>query len=170
MKNLYAAAIAIGLGILGVAASRALLPAAPAPPVVPATFAADVTQHHRHDSRDGLYLDPLFTPAAAANLTRDLNFNGTIVGNVYAQPLYIDSTSSPNGPMVIVVTESNNVYALNAVNGSIIWQRNVGTPITSGLPCGNINPLGITGTPVIDIASRTLFFDAEEPHLHLPER
>ena len=132
-------------------------PRAPAPPVVPATFPADVTQHHRHDSRDGLYLDPLFTPAAAANLTRDLNFNGTIVGNVYAQPLYIDATSSPNGPMVIAVTESNNVYALNATTGAIIWQRNVGTP-SSGM--GNISPLGITGTPVIDIASRSLFFDA----------
>ena len=83
------------------------------------------------------------------------------MGNVYAQPLYVDATSSPNGPMVIAVTESNNVYALNAMTGSIIWQRNVGTPITSGLPCGNISPLGITGTPVIDIASRTLFFDAE---------
>ena len=161
MKNLYAAAIAIGLGILGVAASRALLPAAPAPPVVPATFVADVTQHHRHDSRDGLYLDPLFTQAAAANLTRDLNFNGTIVGNVYAQPLYIDFTSSPIGPMVIVVTESNNVYALNAVNGSIIWQRNVGAPITTGLPCGNISPIGITGTPIVDLGTRSLFFDAE---------
>ena len=158
MKNLYAAAIAIGLGILGVAVSRALLPAAPAapaPPVVPETFPADVTQHHRHDSRDGLYLDPLFTQAAAANLTRDLSFNGTIVGNVYAQPLYIDLT--PNGPTVFVVTESNNVYALNATTGAIIWQRNVGTP-SSGM--GNIAPLGITGTPVIDIASRTIFFDA----------
>ena len=63
--------------------------------------------------------------------------------------------------MVIVVTQSNNVYALDGSNGSIIWQRNVGTPITSGLPCGNINPLGITGTPVVDLASRSLFFDAE---------
>src|SRR5207244_9798999 len=33
-------------------------------------------------------------------------------------------------------------------------------PVTSGLPCGNINPLGITGTPVVDLASRSLFFDA----------
>ncbi len=161
MKNLYAAAIAVGLGILGVAASRTFLHAAPAPAVVPATFPGDVTQHHRHDSRDGLYLDPLFTPTAAASLTRDLNFNGTIVGNVYAQPLYIDLPSSPNGAMVIAVTESNNVYALNAVNGTIIWQRNVGTPITSGLPCGNINPVGITATPVVDLSSRALFLDAE---------
>jgi hypothetical protein len=153
MKNLYVAAIAIGLGILGVAASRALLPQAPA---VPAGASINVTQHHNNPSRDGLYIDPAFTITAAGSLARDLNFNPTIVGNVYAQPLYIE-----NGPddaaMVIAVTESNNVYALNAATGAIIWQRNVGTP-SSGM--GNISPLGITGTPVVDLASRSLFFDA----------
>src|SRR5205814_4920131 len=30
----------------------------------------------------------------------------------------------------------------------------------SGLPCGNITPLGITGTPVVDLASRSLLFNA----------
>src|SRR5213078_2828552 len=29
-----------------------------------------------------------------------------------------------------------------------------------GLQCGNINPVGITGTPAVDLASRSLFFDA----------
>ena len=62
--------------------------------------------------------------------------------------------------MVIAVTESNNVYALNANNGNIIWQRNLGLAVTSGLPCGNISPLGITGTPAVDLASRSLFLDA----------
>ena len=119
----------------------------------------NVTQHHNHASRDGLYIDSGFTPSAAGNLARDLSFNGPIVGNVYAQPLYIEG--GPNGPMIIAVTQSNNVYALNVTTGSIIWQRNVGTPITSGLPCGNINPLGITGTPIVDLASRSLFLDAE---------
>jgi len=49
----------------------------------------NVTQEHNNPSRDGVYIDAAFTPSAAANLTRDLNFNGTISGNVYAQPLYI---------------------------------------------------------------------------------
>src|SRR5207248_6422166 len=62
--------------------------------------------------------------------------------------------------MVIVVTESNNTYALNAATGAVIWQRNVGPPVSSGLPCGNISPLGISGTPVVDLASRSLFIDA----------
>jgi hypothetical protein len=92
-------------------------------------------------------------------VTRDLNFDGTILGHVYAQPLYIEN--GPGGAaMVIVVTESNNVYALNALTGTVIWQRNVGPAVTSGLPCSNISPLGITGTPVVNLASRSLFFDA----------
>jgi hypothetical protein len=127
--------------------------------VLPANASVNVTQHHNHLSRDGLYIDSIFTAANAANLTRDTNFDGTIVGNVFAQPLYIEN--GPGGqPMVIAVTESNNVYALNAFTGAIIWQRNVGTPVTSGLPCGSISPLGILGTPVVDLPSRALFFDA----------
>jgi hypothetical protein len=50
----------------------------------------NVTQEHNNPSRDGVYIDSAFTPSAAANLTRDLGFNGTISGNVYAQPLYIE--------------------------------------------------------------------------------
>src|SRR5881397_3245929 len=126
--------------------------------VLPAYAQVNVTQEHNNVSRDGVYIDAAFTPSAAANLTRDLNFNGTISGNVYAQPLYIEG--GPNGPVVVAVTESNNVYALNATTGAVIWQRNLGPAVTSGLPCGNINPLGITGTPVTDLATRSLFIDA----------
>lgn len=127
--------------------------------VVPTQAQVNVTQEHNHTSRDGLYIDSAFTRTAAVNLRRDLNFNGTISGSVYAQPLYIEN--GPGGAaMIIVATETNRIYALNAGTGNVIWQRSVGTPVTSGLPCGNINPLGITGTPVVDLASRSLFFDA----------
>ncbi len=93
--------------------------------VFPANAQVNVTQKNNNPSRDGLYIDAAFTPGNAANLTRDLSFDGVIVGNVHAQPLYIEG--GPNGPMVIVVTASNNVYALDATDGSIMWQRNVGT-------------------------------------------
>src|SRR5882724_6746909 len=127
--------------------------------LVPRTSAqVNVTQEHNNPSRDGVYIDSAFTPAAAANLTRDLGFAGTISGNVYAQPLYIEG--GPNGPMIIAVTESNNVYALNATTGFSIWSRtDIGPPVPS-TPCGGFNPTGITGTPVVDLASRRLFFDA----------
>src|SRR6266568_2223461 len=118
----------------------------------------NVTQEHNNPSRNGVYIDSSFTPEAAANLTRDLNFNGTISGNVYAQPLYVEG--GPNGPTIIEVTESNNVYALDATTGLPIWSRtNIGSPV-SNTPCGGFFPTGITGTPVVDLASRRLFFDA----------
>src|SRR5438034_4598981 len=127
--------------------------------VFPASAQVNVTQEHNHPSRDGLYIDAAFTPANAANLTRDLNFDGTISGHVYAQPLYIEG--GPSGPMVIAVTESNNVYALHADTGLPIWSRtDIGTPAPQGACPGNIIPVGITGTPVVDLASRSLFFDA----------
>jgi len=126
--------------------------------VLPANAQVNVTQEHNNPSRDGVYIDAGFTPANAANLTRDLNFNGTISGNVYAQPLYIEG--GPNGPMIIAVTESNNVYALDATTGLPIWSRtDIGPPV-SNTPCGGFFPTGITGTPVVDLASRRLFFDA----------
>jgi hypothetical protein len=141
--------------------------------VVPADAQVNVTQFHNHESRDGLYVDAAFTPIAAANLARDLNFNGTIAGNVYAQPLYIEG--GPSGKaMIIVATESNNVYALGALDGSIIWQRNVGEPVSADdLVCTKLDPMGVTGTPVVDLASRAVFGcndharrrrDQETPH------
>ena len=126
--------------------------------VLPTIAQVNVTQEHNNVSRDGVYIDAGFTPSAAANLTRDLNFNGTISGAVYAQPLYIEG--GPNGPMVIAVTETNNVYALNATTGLPIWSRtDIGPPVPT-TPCGGFNPTGITGTPVVDLVSRRLFFDA----------
>src|ERR1051326_3285051 len=118
-----------------------------------------VNQEHNNASRDGVYVHAAFTPSAAANLTRDLGFDGTISGNVYAQPLYIDN--GPSGrPTVIAVTESNNVYALDATTGVQLWSRtDIGSPVPN-TPCGGFFPTGITGTPVIDLASRRVFFDA----------
>src|SRR5437870_5651377 len=128
--------------------------------VAPADAQVNVTQFHNHDSRDGLYVDAAFTQSVAANLVRDPNFDGTIAGNVYAQPLYIEGGLKGKA-MIIMATESNNVYALDAVDGSIIWQRNVGEPVSAeDLICTKLDPMGITGTPIVDLGSRALFFDA----------
>src|SRR5262249_35282596 len=145
LKTVFSVSSLVAAGLLGA--------------VVSANAQVNVTQYHNHISRDGLYVDLAFTQSAAANLTRDLNFNGTIVGNVYTQALYIEG--GPSGPMVIAVTESNNVYALNAIDGSIIWQRNVGAPVPApDLVCTEVGSMGILGTPVVDLASRALFLNA----------
>ncbi|HET9015972.1 MAG TPA: PQQ-binding-like beta-propeller repeat protein [Thermomicrobiaceae bacterium] len=65
-------------------------------------------------------------------------------GDVYGQPLVV-------GAHVIVATENDSLYALDATTGAVSWHVNFGAPMPgSALPCGDINPSGITGTPVYD--------------------
>ena len=76
-----------------------------------------------------------------------------------AAQLYIEG--GPSGPIVIAVTESNNVYALDASDGSIIWQRNVGDPVPlANIECSEVGSMGILSTPAVDLASRAVFLDA----------
>src|SRR5262249_32311712 len=73
------------------------------------------------------------------------------------QPLYFENAAGGKN-LVIVATERNIVYALDAANGSIAWQRTLASPVArSDMPCGNIDPFGITGTPIIDAPTKTLF-------------
>jgi len=120
----------------------------------------DVLQHHLHPTRDGLYVDPLMTQAAAATIQRDLSFNASLPGPVYAQPLYVNN--GPGGTAAFVVaTEQNDVLALAAADGSPLWVSNLGAPVPqTALPCGDIDTVGITGTPVIDPDGRVIFLDA----------
>jgi hypothetical protein len=140
------------LAILATLAAAAALPSL--------AFAADsVVTYHNSNQRDGAYVAPSLTLAAAANVTRDTKFDGTVSGHVYAQPLFWKPKGAKTG-LVIVATESNNVYALDEAKGTVVWQRLIGNPMPlSQLPCGNIDPMGITGTPVIDPASGRLYFD-----------
>jgi outer membrane protein assembly factor BamB len=72
-------------------------------------------------------------------------------GAVYAQPLVLEDR-------VFVVTENDSIYALGAGTGRVIWRTHLGEPVPrSALPCGNIDPTGITGTPVIDPTSGLLY-------------
>jgi len=72
-------------------------------------------------------------------------------GLLYAAPLLAAGR-------VFAATESDTVYAFDAATGGLAWQRHLADPMRgSQLPCGNIDPTGITGTPVIDPAGSTLY-------------
>jgi hypothetical protein len=104
------------------------------------------------------------TVAAAANLHLDSAFSASVSGNVYAQPLYWLPPGAKTG-LLIVATESNLVYALNADTGAQVWKTQLATAVPNPPPhsllgCGDIDPEGVTGTPAIDPATGTLYLDA----------
>jgi outer membrane protein assembly factor BamB len=81
-------------------------------------------------------------------------------GAVYGQPLAI-------GGLVIAATEGNTIYGLDRATGKVRWRAHVGTPVPlASLPCGNIDPLGITGTTAYDPATRLVYAVAETPGYH----
>jgi outer membrane protein assembly factor BamB len=110
---------------------------------------ADWPTYHRDNLRTG-YVPNEIDPK---QLTQ--KWNTKLDGAVYAEPLIV-------GTHVLVATEGNSLYSLNAQTGAVEWQTNIAPPVPRpALPCGNIDPLGITGTPVYDPATGLLFAVAE---------
>jgi outer membrane protein assembly factor BamB len=123
-------------------------PASPSP--APTTAVGDWPVYHLDAERSGN--SPSF-PAFHGSLTK--GWSTPLDGAVYGQPLVVHGR-------VIAATEGDSVYALDPASGAIVWHRNVGTPVAlSSLPCGDIGPLGITGTPAFDPVSGSLFAVAE---------
>jgi outer membrane protein assembly factor BamB len=123
-------------------------PAATASPT--AAAATDWPVYHANAARTGSVPGlPRAGPLGIA-WTRRLD------GAVYGQPLVI-------GGLVVAATENDSVYGLDRASGAIRWRRHVGTPVPlSALPCGNIDPLGITGTPAYDPRTRLVYAVAEQ--------
>jgi hypothetical protein len=120
----------------------------------------NVLTYHGSPDRKGNFVVPGLTWQRAKSLHIDEKFQAHVAGSVYAQPLYWRAPGSSSG-MLLVATEENNVHALDAATGNAIWTRSLGKPVArSALRCGNISPLGITGTPVIDDASGAIYLDA----------
>src|SRR6266699_3102351 len=118
-------------------------------PTTAATDSTDWTTYHRDNQRTG-YIASTPNPHS---LTK--TWGVQLDGAVYAEPLVV-------GKHVIVATEGDSLYALDPTTGSVQWHTNVGSPVPlSSLPCGNIDPLGITGTPVYDPATGLVFAVAE---------
>jgi outer membrane protein assembly factor BamB len=117
--------------------------------------ATSVLEHHGGPSRAGVYAQ---AGVAGGALRVDPAFHASVSGFIYGQPLFLDQGGFD---LVIVVTAQNKVYALDARSGATIWSRTLGAPVTLGqLPCGNIDTLGIIGTPIVNAVSRTLYLDA----------
>jgi polyvinyl alcohol dehydrogenase (cytochrome) len=109
------------------------------PALIVQASTTDWLTYHRDNFRDG------FNPNQAPFTSLIARWTSAhLGGTIYAEPLVV-------GNLVIVADEGDVVTALSATTGAIVWQRQVGNSVdTSGFNCGNIDPLGITGTPVVD--------------------
>ena len=125
---------------------------------VPALAQSTSLTYHGDNARSGNdTTEPTLTPTARA-WTADLG------GAVYGQPVVDDGR-------IIVATEDDVVFSLDAHDGHVLWEDNIGTPLThvqAVTGCGDIDPLGVTSTPAIDPATGTVFVVAEEtsPTIH----
>jgi polyvinyl alcohol dehydrogenase (cytochrome) len=116
----------------------------------PATYpAAAWPEFNQNAARTGVVAG---LPAAGP---LSLRWTARLDGAVYGQPLVV-------GDMVIAATENDSVYALSESTGHVLWRTHLGTPVPlSSLLCGDIDPLGITGTPSYDEDNGLVYAVAE---------
>jgi outer membrane protein assembly factor BamB len=75
-------------------------------------------------------------------------------GAVYASPIAVDG-------VIVVATENDSVYAFDA-QGKQLWHVKVGSPSPAyQRACGDIDPLGITGTPIYSAQTGDVYVVAE---------
>jgi len=113
------------------------------------TAYADWDTYHGNGQRTG------YAPTLKTVTTTPMSvWSVTLDGAVYGSPVIVA------GGIKIVATENNTVYRISG--NRVVWRHHLGAPVPlSSLPCGNINPLGITGTPAYDRTTRSLIVVAE---------
>jgi hypothetical protein len=118
-----------------------------------------VLTYHGDAARSGNFVVPALTWEKARSVHLDRGFDARVSGHLYAQPLTWRASAA--SAVLLTASEDDIVQAFDAESGKELWRRAVGTPVPrSALPCGNIAPLGITGTPVIDPSRDAIYFDA----------
>src|SRR6266702_3655319 len=131
------------------------------------TAQVNVTTWHNDLSRTGANAQETILTTDNVNVNSfGKLFSVPVDGQVYAEPLYLTGVSIAGGThnVLYIATQHDSVYAIDADSGTIYAQVSLiaggGTTVssTSDLGCGDIEPeVGITGTPVIDPATNTLY-------------
>jgi len=134
-----------------------------------------VTTYRNNLARSGENLqETILTPANVTPVQFGKIFSHPVDGQIYAQPLYLPSVSIVGKGIhnvVFAATAHDTVYAFDAdsstgVNASPLWQVSLATTaagerpatVSDVLNCNSMTPeIGVTGTPVIDTATGTLY-------------
>src|SRR5262249_6938297 len=134
-----------------------------------------VTTYRNNLARSGENLqETILTPANVTPARFGKIVSHPVDGQVYAQPLYVPSVTIPAKGIrnvVFVATAHDSMYAFDADSGagpnaSPLWQVSLANAALGERPanvsdvmnCHSMLPeVGITGTPVIDTATSTLY-------------
>src|SRR5579862_1507045 len=135
-----------------------------------------VTTYHNDIGRTGQNLNETILTTSNVNATQfGKLFSQPVDGQIYAQPLYLPGLTigGQTHNVVFVATENDTVYAFDAdsnagANASPLWQASMltaahgaasgATAFPASELAADITPLvGITGTPVIDPSTNTLY-------------
>jgi outer membrane protein assembly factor BamB len=121
-------------------------------PLAPASGSEPAWTTYHHDPwRSGE------DPEAGERLVPALAWQSANLGApMWGQPLVL-------GGRVYGATVGDQVFALDAATGAVLWSRSLGTPVpSSALPCGDIFPtVGVVGTPVIDTSTQVIYAVAD---------
>jgi hypothetical protein len=150
----------------------------PARPVSGSTLTPVLTQHN-DNRRTGAYLDETQLNTANVNPTQfGKLFTRPVDGQIYTQPLYVPGLALAGAThnVIYLATMHNSVYAFDADDPDAsqpLWRVSLGlaAPVTYTLPntttLGHdfgppgfhdiIGEVGVLSTPVIDLASHTLY-------------
>ncbi len=153
----------------------------------PAFAQVNVTMQHNDIGRTGSNTnETILTPANVNKTTFGKLFSNTVDGYVYAQPLYVANVTLGAGTaqagtthnVFFVATQNDSVYAFDAdsnggANASPLWQASLvdaghgagagETPMPNGNVMTNdiVPQVGVTGTPVIDPTTNTMYVVAK---------
>jgi hypothetical protein len=142
------------------------------------TSAQNVTTQHYDNSRSGSYINETqLTPSTVTPSNFSRLFSQTVDAQIYVQPLYMQNVAiSGKGThnVVFVATENDTVYAFDAdtnggANATPLWSASMLTSThgaasgATSIPQGDVSTtditpiIGITGTPVIDPSTNTMY-------------
>jgi hypothetical protein len=138
--------------------------------LTPSARAQVLTAQYNNARTSATLHEKILTPANVNARTFGKLFSLTTDGDVFAQPLYVPTLAIPGlgrRNVIFAATEPDSVYAiaLNSPHDTPLWHTSFADPAHAITPladrdvqCPFITPeVGITPTPVIDLATKTIY-------------